>query len=540
MSAPQDVSGLLLRLFDAEHYRRQGEEAPTVDAALAHFRQLGDRIGLDPSPYFSTRWFKERYPDWADDGPTAFESFLARVCRRAPVAPHPMIDPAYYRAAYPDLERFGFGVALHFMLHGDEEGRQPSEAFDAGFYRRCYLPLGEGHPFRHYIATGRSGNCLPRPVPRTAADSAAAMRRQVPDRPLLLVAHDAQAAGVPLLTLDLARAIRARGWDPVFLLDRAGPLLARFQALGPVFLRAEGWDPAGVAAGLGPGTPALVNTAAAAAMVPALAGAGLRCVVLIHEMADYLRAHGFVEDLAAAKDAGAALIVSMPRMSGMLPELAERLEQILPGVVLPPTPLAAFRAHRRKDDALRRRQAPVFVGAGHADRRKGFDLFLEAAEELRRQVPRARFVWLGALDPWATDLARAAQEGGLALELPGFVEDSLAWYRAADVYLLTSRQDPGPTTAVQAAAMGAPCLGYAADIGLIDLIDRAEGMGLFVPPGDLAALVTQARRLAVGNDPANRRRLRRQVRARTGFDAYVAALLGRLEALPDAAGGGEG
>ena len=516
---------MLHDLFDGDHYRRQTGLALGDDAALTHFLTKGEASGLDPCPYFSTMDYKALYPDWAGQGAaTAVGDFLARIARGEQRRPHPLIDPDYYRAAYPDLSGLGALAPLHFIRHGDREGRSPSAGFDAGFYRRCYLPLGQGHPFRHYIAEGAALGLLPLPQPRDAQASQMAMRQAAAGlaRPFLLAAHDAQAAGVPILTLDLARALRTRGYDPVFLLGNAGPLAARFRALGPVFVLAEGWDGAGLAAGLPPETPAIINTAAAAALAASLSGAGLRVLVLIHEMADYIRDHGFLPDLRAAGAAGAGLIVSMPRMAAALAEDPGGVDLLQPGIVLPPAPLAAFRAAQ---EWRRVRGGPVFIGAGHADRRKGFDLFLTAAARIAEHRTEARFVWLGALDPWAQGLAVAALGQGLNLTLPGFVADSLAWYRAADVYLLTSRQDPGPTTAIHATAVGTPFVGYAADIGLIGL---TEGIGRFLPPDDEAGFVAAALEMAGAVTPASRHLLRRRVRAETGFDPYVDALLTRL------------
>ena len=494
----------------------------------------GDAAGLDPSPYFATRWYKTRYPDWADQGAaTALEDFVAPRAQGAGRQPHPLIDPDWYLARYPDLAGYGADVTLHFLRHGDAEGRAPSPDFDAAFYARCYLPLGQGHPFRHYVTEGASrgflARPLTRPLARDTAASARAMRQALAGlaRPVLLVAHDAQRAGVPILTLDLAQGLRARGHDPLFLLDRAGPLLDRFRSAGPVLILSEGWDLAGLAAGMPAALPVLVNTAAAARIGHALARAGRPGLILVHEMADYLTEQGLLPDLAGAAAAGARLIVSMPRMVDQMRPLLGSVDQLLPGVPLPPTPLAAFRQRRALRGA-----GPVFISAGHADRRKGFDLFLSAASLIAQAEPKARFVWLGALDPWAQDLAQAALAKGLPLILPGFVSDSLAWYRAADAYLLTSRQDPGPTTVIQAAAMGTPFLAYAADIGLIGLTDQ---IGQFWPPEDAPGFAAAALDLAARSTPARRRALRRHVRARISLDAYLSGLLSRLVPAPDGA-----
>lgn len=509
-------------LFDAKFYRQR--YAVSEKESLRHFIAEGDRIGFDPSPYFSTRFYKERYPRWQANGAsTAAEDFLRQVRRGRLRQPHPLIDPRYYLSTYPDLEGLGAGAALHFIEHGDTEVRSPSAGFDAGFYQRCYLALDQRHPFRHFVTIGQGLGLLPVPHPRSRSLSCDRMAGLTTDltRPVLLCLHDAQPAGVPILTLDLAEAFAGRGWQPVFALHRAGPLIDRFRQLGPALILAEGWDWEGLVAGLPPRTPVLVNTAAAADMAGAPARAGHPSLVLMHEMAEYIREQGFVPHLRSVQAAGARLIASMPRMAEALVDEVGTLEVLRPGIILPKARLRDFRRMRH----WRRRQTgPVFIGAGHADRRKGFDLFLEAAARLSEAHADARFIWLGALDAWARDLADQALAKGLDLTLPGFVADSLAWYRAADVYLLTSRQDPGPTTVIHAAAMGTPFVGYAADIGIIGM---TEGVGDFVPPGDVDAYVAAAAR-AVASSAAHRRALRRHIGAETAFAPYVDALAERL------------
>ncbi|WP_226341144.1 glycosyltransferase [Gemmobacter serpentinus] len=508
--------------FDCDHYRHQTGLDLDRQGLMQHFRQTGDALGLDPSPYFATLWYKARYRNWARRGAaTAFDDFLFRIGRGMERNPHPLIDGEFYRANHADLAAIGAKAPLHFMLHGDAEGRNPSGAFDAAFYRMCYLPLGTSHPFRHFSRHGATLGHLPRPAPKKPRRTHRAVRDAIRglNRPLLLACHDAQAAGVPILTLDLATSLRARGYDPVFLLQRAGPLLPRFRAQGPTFVLAEGWAMDELAEALPARVPALINTAAMDAV--ALARTRSNCLLLVHEMADYIRDQGLLPGLRAAQAAGARIVVSMPSMVAALAPDLKDLTQIRPGIILPQTPMAAFRQIRRQ----MRGAGPVFISAGYADHRKGFDLFLAAARRIVAQRPQARFVWLGALGDWAQGLARQAQADGLDLILPGFTEHSLAWYRAADIYLLTSRQDPGPTTAMHAAAMGTAFVGYAADIGLIG---QTEGVGTFLPAGAERAFSDAALAAAAAVTPSKRRALRRHLRAHSGFEPYVNALMARL------------
>ncbi|MFN4153576.1 MAG: glycosyltransferase [Paracoccaceae bacterium] len=504
--------------FDAEHY--QARLSARVPDPLDHFRAKGDRQGLDPSPYFSTRHYKALYPDWAASGqPTALDDFLAHEAQGNWRSPHPLIDPAGYLRRYPDVAAAGLSPAGHFARHGDAEGRSPSDAFDAAFYRRCYLRLGEGLAFAHYIRIGQRAGHLPKPVPRTLAQSRAAAAQVMAGRhrPILLGVHDAQEAGTPILVRDIAGQFAARGLSPVFVLRDGGPLVAQFQRLGPVFVLAEGWDAAGLLAGVSRDVPVLVNSGAAGDLALGAAQAGRRTVLLIHEMRGYLAAHSLLPVLQRAKGAGARVIASCPRMADALRPDLGALEILRPGAVLPPAQLADFRARR---GAWRGRT--VFIGAGHADRRKGFDLFLDAARDIHAQMPEAGFVWLGALDPWAQGLAVAARAAGLPLTLPGFVADSLACYSAARVYLLTSREDPGPTTLIHAAATGAPFVGYAADIGLHGTVDP---LGQFVACDDRAAFVAAALAFARRETPDSRHARRAMLRPYLGLGAYCDSLL---------------
>lgn len=512
--APKPCEGF----FDAEFYQTQMSRR--VPDALAHFRAHGDRQGLDPSPYFSTLFYKQTYPDWADGGqPTALDDFLMQDARGPWRHPHPMIDPDFYLRQHADVAAAGMSPLGHFARHGDLEGRSPSAAFDARFYQRRYLRLAQTLAFAHYRSVGQTAGHLPRPEPRSFDQSAAASAGICAslNRPILLGGHDAQEAGSPILIRDIAREMIARGRDVVFVLRDGGPLVQALQQLGPVFVLADGWDAAGLFSGFGADVPANLHSAEAARMAIAAAKAGLRTTLHVHEMRGYLETQDLVPDLKAAQGAGVRLIASFPRMAADLRSALGALTIMQPGVTLPPAPLRAFR-HQRQT----RVGKAVFIGAGYADRRKGFDLFVEAAADLHKVVPDAGFVWLGALDPWAQELADKAIAKGLPLCLPGFVSDPLCWYAAASVYLLTSREDPGPTTLIHAAATGIPFVGYQTDIGLRGIIDP---LGQFVTVGDRQAFVAAALGHLKNDTPARRHRQRALLRPHLGFERYCDGLL---------------
>ncbi|NQX10251.1 glycosyltransferase [Microbacteriaceae bacterium VKM Ac-2855] len=436
-----------------------------------------------------------------------------------PTRPDELFDLAWYLASYPDIaSETGEGWA-HFVLHGEREGRSPGPGFDPEFYRRTHLALEADRPFTHYVTQGRARGHAPKAVAVDENQTFLAMRAALHGRlnPILLIGNDARAAGAPFLLLEIAARLRSRGWSPVFVLKQAGPLFARFADLGPTLIADEGWNLPALGKALPAEAPVLANTAWGALVADQL-DVAWRSVVLVQEMPEYL----VTQDLLAPISRAHSVIVSMPRMQSELGRLLapeSRLETILPGLRAPIVSRRNQRAVRRLLDEQFGAGSPVFLGAGYADRRKGFDLFLETARMIAEREPAAVFVWLGELGSWARSAADQALADGLRLLLPGFRPDASDWYTIARVYVLTSRQDPGPTTVMDAAAVGTPFVGLAADIGLRDLDDIVARTGEFV--GDTEALADSAVEVARSDSPDSRTARASFVRAYRSLDGYV-------------------
>jgi glycosyltransferase involved in cell wall biosynthesis len=146
------------------------------------------------------------------------------------------------------------------------------------------------------------------------------------------------------------------------------------------------------------------------------------------------------------------------------------------GVVPPPMPATAS-------------DGPGFtVGTvGVIARRKGTDVYVEAARRVRDRRPQVAFELVGApTDPldaeWAADVLRVAGEAGIEhLERADVAERLLGW----DVFALPSRNDPFPLSMLEAMASGLPVIGAAVD-GINEQV--APGTGILVEPEDPVAL----------------------------------------------------
>ncbi len=160
---------------------------------------------------------------------------------------------------------------------------------------------------------------------------------------------------------------------------------------------------------------------------------------------------------------------------------------------------------------------PVLVGAGVFDWRKAPDLLLHVAWHLRRAGRRCGVVWIGDdsdRSSWC-DWDEEAKRLGLAdvaRRVPSTPRYA-ALMAAADVFVLSSREDTFPLVCVEAASMGIPTVCFD-DAGIVELIEERDGesAGACAPYPDLAAmaaaidgLLADAAGLAAAGRAARRR-----------------------------------
>ena len=149
-------------LFDPVFYTREGTSL--IERPYAHFRAQPDAVSRAPHPMLDLRWFldqRRRDAEAARDPFAAFledvtdDAFMAHVfqgqhyarelgepydpkrhnvvcylkrIRTENVSAHPTFDAEFYLRTYPDVRAAGRHAYLHYLLQGQEEGRQGREA----------------------------------------------------------------------------------------------------------------------------------------------------------------------------------------------------------------------------------------------------------------------------------------------------------------------------------------------------------------------------------------------------------------------------
>jgi glycosyltransferase involved in cell wall biosynthesis len=349
---------------------------------------------------------------------------------------------------------------------------------------------------------------------------------------LLLVGHDALPHGAQMLLLHLARQLRrAHGIVPHILLLGGGPLAAVYEREGEIKIAPDAAALKSLIAayrrqGIG---HAIVNTAASAGLIEDLTDAGIRSILLIHEMPRLLQE----KSLQGAAKRGIATTSQVVFASRYLRDrLCTELEARPQAVIILPQGNyqgVKFSASARQD--FRRRLGLsdkdfLILGVGFADLRKGFDLFLQLWRLLAR--PGIQCLWLGDAHVWIEDYLGAEIEAAKAtgsFHMLPFDADVGPAYAAADVYALTSREDPFPTTVIEAMAAGAPCVAFEGSGGIPDML-RETKTGRVVPMSDMQGFARAV--LGLLDHPsleADRDRLIRLAAERFDFAAYTTSLL---------------
>lgn len=319
-------------------------------------------------------------------------------------------------------------------------------------------------------------------------------------RRLVIVSHDAHPHGAQYLALNLAR--RYHEWfkckvDVVLLGE--GRLRDEFARWATVHDLA-GIDPLGVEARhlarrlyAGGARHAIANTTVSGLFAKVLKDTGLRVVGLVHELPGVIHGFGLLEHaraLAANVDcmvfpaaivrdrfnecAGAAAARVAIRAQGLY-----KLNRFA-------HPGGRAEARRRLRQALGiAGDASIVVCVGYADPRKGIDLFVEVGLRVMAVRDDVHFLWVGTFDPALEqaihDTVRGSGRKG-RFHFPGATADTDLYFAGADVYALTSREDPFPSVVLEALQVGVPVVGFSGAGGFVELLER--GTGVLVPAFD--------------------------------------------------------
>ena len=432
------------------------------------------------------------------------------------------VDQAWYLETYPDVAAAGADPVSHYLEFGWREGRDPRPDFSTTGYRVLNEEAvrAQENPLIHYLRHGgtkvsphgslrtewhrlwtrallfpRTG-CAP---PHATAPFGTPGRRKI-----VFTGHEATRTGAPLILLTLMQAsVTLVDAELFLLLERDGPLLEEYRQVAHVLVNRNGAVLGQGGSSLrrlletlarpGPGL-AICNSAESWRLAQGLRNVDLpHILALVHERMTLYDGeacrilHGTADRVVFPSEAVRADAArALPRFRD-----AEVVSQ---GLLRPQFGRGDKNAARTE---VRRKlglpvEAKIVLGCGTRDLRKGFDLFVQLAARIRSQVAApVHFVWLGG-DGRPTELTKYVQHDMALLDLASRVSlvaetrDPERYFLAADVFALTSRDDPFPCVVHEAMACALPIVVFDGAGGAREAV--ADGCGIVVPYLDNEAL----------------------------------------------------
>ncbi len=321
-------------------------------------------------------------------------------------------------------------------------------------------------------------------------------------RKILLIGHDAFPAGAQQLLLNIGRTLKnGFGYDVSFILFDGGSLHDEYLKVAEVFIvdqTGDGW-PALLAhlrrLRAENFMSALTNSTFTGNIVGVLARIGFFTVSLIHELSNIInRMQGGYHLSSIFQNSNQIVFPS----EHVRDELIKGFGPALGQVNVQPQGLYKSIEEPQHIERLSLRQSlnisaetKIILNVGYADLRKGIDLFIMAANIAKTRNLDMVFLWVGDSDPiintWLMSTVKG--EGSANTRFVPFSTNIGKFFYEADLFFLTSREDPFPSVILEALSAGLPVAAFEGSGGFLELLRGDPELGFLIPSGDVVGAV---------------------------------------------------
>src|SRR5262249_54879934 len=359
---------------------------------------------------------------------------------------------------------------------------------------------------------------------------------------VLVISHDAALAGAQVLLLNLLRQWKKRHPFPVRVICvEAGELRKEFEKCFPTLVLADFAAKAEQDYELAEflkGSLRVIysSTVVNGALLSQLRPLGAKIVTHVHELQKSIERWAPGEIMAATLKHSDLFLAASPKVAenlsishGVLKDNLHVVYAFIEPWVEEQEPTAAAKAAMQEELGIGVEDVVVF-GCGTTDWRKGPDLFVEIARSACARDSRLKFLWIGGDPaPFMEKVRSAGLEGRVFFA--GHRKEARRYWYAGHIFLLSSREDPCPLVALEAANAGLPivCFADAGDIpGFV-----GDACGGVVPYEDVRAAAQAVVRLAGDaqlrrNQGAEARRRAVERHSSAGAALQIEALFDRL------------
>lgn len=487
-------------LINRDFYLTQAPDISYLsDVELAeHYLTEGERKGLSPSGFFDPVFYREMNPDLAGT-PELLRHYLAfgRDEKRPASLATQLLDADLDELAIQEglvpvpSVRPSNPQYIHAFAKSLTAMDSDMRYFSRKFYRARYPDIGGTEPIAHYIKYGRNEGRVTNII--LMKGIFINEEKIDPGMPCVLVGvHEASKTGAPIVGMDLARQL-ANTHNIIFVSLRDGPLIEDAKALFPVVIIASdiSEDNEFFVEFIFKSFPvedAIFSSVCCLPFMRTLSLYDCRITCLVHEFLEYMMWYVgaiFIADL---------MVFSSRELLNSWQYMLDNFDKDPASVMVLPQPAsgnssrsmskADARAKISSTTGLDLDGAMIVLAAGQIQIRKGTDIFLQIGSQLRRTEGKFVSIWIGeqisefesTFGIWLhAQMERSRDANG---KLPVHFEPAGPLYSvlmdAADVFVVTSRLDPLPNVALDAAARDIPVIAFAGATGLADLADEGK------------------------------------------------------------------
>lgn len=314
----------------------------------------------------------------------------------------------------------------------------------------------------------------------------------------IFISHDASATGAPISLLSQCRAYKeVYGDDIVIVLFAGGALLDEFKSVGTTICFEQNLSSIVVNEEVNTVfaklkelgySNCIANTVISGALSEVLNANYIETIYQLHELPGLIRSAGYVEYAKNIAKSNSYIVCAANYVAEKFIETFGAAEDSI--CVIPQGVQASMLYDGTKEEAkaklLAKLQLPysddikIVLGAGVAHKRKGTDLFFRVTERLHEMGDgdNIHFLWVGARDDFYEHWKRK-----ILPTLPykknihflDFENDPAYIFAGADLFLLSSREDPYPSVAIISIANNTPILMFKNTGGIEEILNGTNG-----------------------------------------------------------------
>ena len=362
------------------------------------------------------------------------------------------------------------------------------------------------------------------------------------NRKIIYVSHDAAANGAQICSLNIIRQLRDTFKYNVYVIIKSGgKLLEQFKDVAKelICIDTDTHDLSDLTQWIKStgAKKAICNTVVTGDVLKVLHKCDVECISAIHEMENVIRDYSCENNLKDIVEFAKSIVFAstyVKQSANKVIPIPDSKSIILPQGIYTYNPYLKDREQVRTE-IRHQYQIPldskIVLGVGYGDYRKGVDIFAKCANLTPAEIGNIVYMWVGDIEPsmlsgFKESLIHSPPNVTI-INVP-FQKDVMRYYAAADLYLLTSREDPFPTVVMEAMNASLPVVAFEDGGGYVEIV--TEQTGGLVPMENVNAMaefvnelfLNDSKRKALGDYAFN------LVSIRFNFISYIYSLLSLL------------